>query len=76
MESPAHNVYTLFQQLGLDDTDEALERFISQHKPIDHKLLLHEADIWNSSQASFLKQALEEDADWSLVVDQLDAMLR
>jgi len=38
--------------------------------------MLHEADIWNTSQASFLKQAVEEDADWAEIVNQLDTMLR
>ncbi|NMU76583.1 DUF2789 family protein, partial [Vibrio parahaemolyticus] len=32
--------------------------------------------FWTMSQANFLKQAIEEDADWAELVDQLDVMLR
>ncbi|TBT33456.1 DUF2789 family protein, partial [Vibrio parahaemolyticus] len=35
-----------------------------------------EASFWTHSQAAFLKQAIEEDADWAELVDQLDVMLR
>jgi len=76
MESPAHNLNLLFEQLGLDSNDEAIDMFISKHKSIDYHGLLHEADFWSRSQADFLKQAVDEDADWAIVVDQLDSMLR
>ena len=76
MELQAHSLNALFDQLGLDDTDEAIEAFITSHKPVPGNLELHEAELWNSSQASFLKQAKDEDADWAEIVDQLDVMLR
>ena len=37
---------------------------------------LSQCGFWNSSQASFLKQVKDEDADWAEIVDQLNAMLR
>ena len=76
MEPPVHNLNVLFDQLGLDDTDEAIQAFISRYKPVPGEVELHQAGFWNSSQASFLKQAIDDDADWSEVVDQLDTMLR
>ena len=76
MELTEHNLNTLFEQLGLDSSESAIDAFINQHKPIPHEVLLHEADFWTPAQAAFLKEALEEDADWAIVVDSLDSMLR
>jgi hypothetical protein len=76
MEPPVHSINALFDQLGLEDNDAAIEQFIEQHRPVSAGVALHEASFWSRSQAEFLKQAIEQDADWSEVVDQLDAMLR
>ncbi|PCI07664.1 MAG: hypothetical protein COB77_04160 [Gammaproteobacteria bacterium] len=76
MESPTHNLDSLFSQLGLDSSDEAIDDFINKNKSLPGNVKLHKADFWNSSQASFLKQAKDEDADWAEIVDQLDALLR
>ncbi len=76
MESPAHSINSLFTQLGLEDSDEAIDNFIELHKPVPSHLRLHEAEFWSASQATFLQQAVEEDADWAELVDQFDVMLR
>jgi len=76
MEPPIHSLNSLFEQLGLENTEEFIEDFINLHKPIDKNMLLYKAEFWSASQASFLQQAIEEDADWSEVVDYLDSMLR
>lgn len=76
MEAPVHNLASLFNQLGLDSSEQAIEKFINNKKPLPGKIELHNAKFWNSSQASFLKQMKEEDADWVEIVDQFDAMLR
>ena len=76
MEPPIHTLPSLFKQLGLENSDEAIEQFINDHRPLASDIQLHEADFWNSAQAAFLKQEKEEDADWAEIVDQLDAMLR
>lgn len=76
MHSPDHSLESLFLQIGLDNTDDAIEAFINSHKPLAHSVLLYEADFWNRSQAEFLRQSVEDDADWAIVVDQLDALLR
>ncbi len=76
METLNHDLGSLFEQLGLDNKDAAIDAFINKHKPLASHLLIHQADFWSASQAGFLQQAIEEDADWALVVDQLDTMLR
>jgi hypothetical protein len=76
MQPPDHSLASLFLQLGLDDDDTEIENFITRNGSLPHDALLHEASFWNASQAAFLKQAVEEDADWAIVVDQLDSMLR
>ena len=76
MESPSHSLNLLFEQLGLDSNDEAIDMFINKHKSIHYQGFLYEADFWSRSQADFLKQSVDEDADWAIVVDQLDSMLR
>lgn len=76
MEPPIHDLASLFSQLGLDSADAAIEKFISRNNPLPGHVLLHQADFWTASQASFLQQAKDEDADWVVIVDQLDALLR
>ena len=53
-----------------------MKDFINQHRHKRDSAPLHEASFWTMSQANFLKQAIEEDADWAELVDQLDVMLR
>ena len=75
MESPDHSLNALFDQLGLDSSDQAIERFLAAQATLPAGVALHEAPCWNAAQASFLKEAIEEDADWAEVVDHLDALL-
>ena len=76
MEPHIHSLVSLFDQLGLDSTDKSIEDFINRNNPLPGNVELHKADFWSSSQASFLKQVKDEDADWADIVDQLDTMLR
>ena len=76
MQSLIHSLTSLFDQLGLDSTDQAIETFIEDHRPLQGNIELHKADFWSASQASFLKQEIDDDADWAEIVDQLDALLR
>ncbi len=71
-----HSLACLFKQLGLDSTDQAIQDFINQNAPLPGNVELHKAKFWSSSQASFLQQSKDDDADWAEIVDQLDAMLR
>ncbi|MCS5557882.1 MAG: DUF2789 domain-containing protein [Oceanospirillaceae bacterium] len=76
MEPPIHLLSALFEQLGLEGTEIAIKDFIDSHGPLAGNIELHKADFWSSSQASFLQQVKNEDADWAGIVDQFDALLR
>ena len=76
METPIHTLAALFDQLGLDSTDQAIDAFINRHKPLLGSVDLYQAEFWSPSQTAFLQQAKDEDADWAEIVDQLNAMLR
>lgn len=66
---------TLFSQLGLEDDELSIKRFIHQHQ-VQSGTLLYDASFWNDAQSQFLQEAICEDADWAEVIDQLDTMLR
>lgn len=76
MRNAAYTLNTLFAQLGLDHSDEAVDHFIRTHGPVPSQLRLWEAPCWNPGQASLLREELANDADWAEVVDQLNALLR
>ncbi|MBT9530361.1 MAG: DUF2789 domain-containing protein [Pseudomonas sp.] len=76
MEGPTHDLNALCQQLGLPSETEALQAFISQHSPLAEAIELADAPFWSASQASFLREQLNKDADWAEVVDQLNLLLR
>ncbi len=75
MDLSPHSINTLFQQLGLPATDSDVESFFARHQLAPGTRLV-KADFWTEAQAAFLNEALEEDAEWTEVVDQLDARLR
>jgi len=76
MESPNHTLKDLFGQLGLPDSHEEIEGFISRHRPLAAGVRLADAPFWTSSQATFLRDEIDEDADWAELVDQLNLRLR
>ena len=76
MESQTHTMTNLFAQLGLPDDTASIDAFITAHAPLPHDKRLADADFWTPAQAAFLRAELAEDADWSAVVDTLDARLR
>jgi hypothetical protein len=76
MEAFNHSLTSLFEQLGLGSTNQEIENFVEKHSPLPGSIELHNADFWSTSQASFIRQAKDEDADWAEMVDQLDVMLR
>lgn len=76
MEKPIYRFHDLFAQLGLSDRDEDILQFIASHRPLDRGIDLPDAPFWSPAQASFLREALEQDSSWSELVDQLNAALR
>ncbi|MFI8751174.1 DUF2789 domain-containing protein [Vreelandella lionensis] len=75
MDQPVHYFSELFEQLGLRSDAESIERFIQRHSPLPKEMPLADAPCWNEGQADFLKEAVQEDADWAEVVDHLDASM-
>ena len=70
------NLNDLFKQLGLPNTDLDITEFIGRQKSLTPDIKLNEASFWNKNQASFLLEAIAEDANWSHVVEELDVLLR
>ena len=75
MDMSPHNINTLFQQLGLPSDDSEIDSFCALHI-LERGMHLVDADFWTVSQAAFLTEALEDDSDWTEIVDQLDVRLR
>lgn len=76
METEVHSLNTLFDQLGLQSSDKAIDAFIAKNGKLPKDVKLHEARFWTQSQANFIKQAINQDAGWAEVVDHLDVRLR
>ena len=75
MDTSSHTMKALFAQLGLANSDVAIDNFIqNNHLPDD--IPLENAAFWSAGQAQFIREAIAEDADWAEVVDHLDAQLR
>lgn len=68
-------MHDLFTQLGLDASDEGIDKFIEDHKGMNKSRHIEEAPFWNASQCAFLKQAIDEDAEWVVIIDDLNAQL-
>jgi len=76
MEAPNHNFAELFKQLGLPDDPVGIDQFITSHSPLKSEIKLVDAPFWNDAQRTFLKESINEDADWALMFDQLNEALR
>ncbi|OPA88142.1 hypothetical protein BFW87_23255 [Pseudomonas fluorescens] len=74
MDAPIPTLETLFEQLGLDSTPEAIDAFIVAH-PLPEAVKLIDAPFWTPQQAQFLKEELRDDADWAIPVDELNQRL-
>lgn len=74
--STHHTINGLFEQLGLDSSDDAIEAFIREKGPLDKNLKLPDAEFWTKSQAAFLSQAWQQDAEWAVAMDELSTRLR
>lgn len=75
MELPVHTMSHLFAQLGLPSDEASIDSFIAEHAPLPERVPLAGAPFWTPAQATFLREELQEDADWAEVVDQLNVRL-
>ena len=76
MDTPNHTLVDLFNQLGLANGAGDIESFVAEHRPLAAGVRLDDAPFWSPAQAQFLREEINDDADWAEVVDQLNLMLR
>ena len=74
MELPNHELKELFDQLGLPSSKAEIEQFVAAHTLPDGTKLA-DATFWNPAQAEFLRDQINDDADWAELVDQLNVLL-
>lgn len=74
MQLPTHRLADLFDQLGLDSTQQAIDEFVGAHQ-LSADTKMEDAPFWNVSQVQLFVEAREQDADWVELVDELDALL-
>lgn len=71
---PDYTINDLFAQLGLDSSDDAIDKFIAEH-PLDNDQELVKADFWSEKQRAFLQEEWTRDAAWVEVIDELNVRL-
>ncbi|NWK73440.1 DUF2789 domain-containing protein [Acinetobacter cumulans] len=64
----------LFEQLGLDSSEQAIALFIATHQLNAHTKIT-QADYWNEGQRQFLAEKIASDGEWAIIVDQLNESL-
>ena len=74
MEIFDHSIKKLFDQLGLNSTDQEISEFVRSHQ-LEHNTPLENASFWKPHQADFIATSKADDADWSEAVDDLDSLL-
>ena len=74
MDTTAHNMTTLFEQLGLPAGEQEIAAFLRAHQ-LPEDVRVSEAPFWNAGQRQFLREEWVEDADWAMVVDALNEAL-
>ncbi|MDP5209558.1 MULTISPECIES: DUF2789 family protein [unclassified Microbulbifer] len=76
METTGHHTLNdLFAQLGLASDDAAIDEFLIAHYLHRHEKLAA-APFWTQGQREFLEEAIRDDSDWCVAVDELDSLLR
>ena len=71
---PEYNMNELFAQLGLDSSDEAIDKFVAENQLSSEEKLV-EADVWTDSQRMFLQEEWKKDAAWVEVIDDLNVRM-
>ena len=64
----------LFEQLGLDSSEEAIALFIATHQ-LNAQTKITEAEYWTEAQRQFLAEKIKSDGSWAIIVDQLNESL-
>lgn len=74
MTNSDKTINTLFEQLGLDGSDEAIDQFVLENQ-LSQDVKLVDASFWNDNQRKFLKEEYRADAGWIEIIDDLNVRL-
>ncbi|MBM5570392.1 MULTISPECIES: DUF2789 domain-containing protein [Deefgea] len=74
MDTSPHSLCTLFAQLGLASDAASIKRFICSHR-LSSDINIAAAPFWTPSQAAFLADELQNDAEWAEMIDELAVLL-
>jgi len=74
MGASVYCLSTLFEQLGLSGKTDDIEAFIKNNR-LSAGTKVYEAAYWTQSQAALLKEGLENNSDWALIIDELNVRL-
>ena len=71
---PEYNINELFAQLGLESSDEAIDKFIEEN-PLAKDEKLIDASVWTDKQRMFLQEEWKKDAAWVVIIDELNVRM-
>ncbi|MDD2344019.1 MAG: DUF2789 family protein [Tolumonas sp.] len=74
MDIGSHDLAALFGQLGLENDEQSINRFVESHQ-LTAEMTFLDAPFWNSSQVELLQQAFMDDAEWAEAADTLATLL-
>lgn len=64
----------LFDQLGLPSDQASIDDFIAKNQ-LPEGVKMTDASFWSPAQARFLCEGLAQNAEWAIVMDELNARL-
>jgi hypothetical protein len=76
MDTPTPTMAALFAQLGLPDGEADIAAFVRAHRPLPMTTRLFDAPFWSPAQSQLIREKLNDDGNWSLLIDTLNAELR
>ena len=74
MTDGERNINMLFEQMGMDGDDAAVEQFIQENQ-LAQSVQLSDAPFWSDNQRKFLKEEYHADAGWIEIIDELNTRL-
>ena len=74
MTDGERNINMLFEQMGMDGDDAAIEAFIQKNQ-LPQSVKISYATFWTDNQRKFLKDEYRADAGWIEIIDELNTRL-
>ena len=74
MTDGERDINMLFEQMGMDGDDAAVEQFIQENQ-LAQSVQLSDAPFWSDNQRKFLKEEYHADAGWIEIIDELNTRL-